>query len=177
MLAPQTPDGPVPDDVAQAVVGILADGAKGPGGWASGAADASSVPSAWFTVAPRTRPQLIGSLGARIAEIGRLPVLGFVAYAGDASQVSRSNSAQRLKALDGALAVPPALASAIAEAQGPVLSGGRLHRDGLDPRGRGPHAQACRCAGGVAARSGRAELIARRGRHPVRRRLTHGAGI
>jgi ATP-dependent DNA helicase RecQ len=35
--------------------------------------------------------------------------------------VPRSNSAQRLKALDGALTVPSALAAALREADGPVL--------------------------------------------------------
>ncbi|MFJ2967192.1 RecQ family ATP-dependent DNA helicase [Streptomyces collinus] len=121
MLAPQAPDGPVPDDVAKAVVDVLADWARGPGGWAPGAPDAGPRPAGVVTVASRTRPQLIGSLGARIAEIGRLPLLGAVEYTGDAHPGSRSNSAQRLKTLDGALAVPPALASALAEARGPVL--------------------------------------------------------
>ncbi|MFH9584399.1 RecQ family ATP-dependent DNA helicase [Streptomyces luteogriseus] len=121
MLAPAAPDGPVPDDVAKAVVDVLADWAKGPGGWAPGAPESGPRPAGVVTVASRTRPQLINSLGARIAEIGRLPLLGAVEYAGDAYPGSRSNSAQRLKALDGALAVPPALASAVSEAQGPVL--------------------------------------------------------
>ncbi|MEU2285609.1 RecQ family ATP-dependent DNA helicase [Streptomyces sp. NPDC013178] len=121
MLAAPAPDGPVPDDVAKAVVDVLADWAKGPGGWASGAADAPPRPVGVVTVASRTRPRLIHSLGARIADVGRLPLLGAVEYTGDASPVSRSNSAQRLKALDGMLAVPPALASALAEARGPVL--------------------------------------------------------
>ncbi|MFD5911443.1 RecQ family ATP-dependent DNA helicase [Streptomyces massasporeus] len=121
MLAPQAPDGPVPDDVAKAVVDVLADWAKGPGGWAPGAPESGPRPAGVVTVASRTRPQLINSLGARIAEIGRLPLLGAVEYTGDAFPGSRSNSAQRLKALDGALAVPPALASALTEAQGPVL--------------------------------------------------------
>ncbi|MFE9114706.1 RecQ family ATP-dependent DNA helicase [Streptomyces collinus] len=121
MLAPQAPDGPVPDDVAKAVVDVLADWARGPGGWAPGAPDAGPRPAGVVTVASRTRPQLIGSLGARIAEIGRLPLLGAVEYTSDAHSGSRSNSAQRLKTLDGALAVPPALASALAEARGPVL--------------------------------------------------------
>ncbi|MFJ4724467.1 RecQ family ATP-dependent DNA helicase [Streptomyces luteogriseus] len=121
MLAPAAPDGPVPDDVAKAVVDVLADWAKGPGGWAPGAPESGPRPAGVVTVASRTRPQLINSLGARIAEIGRLPLLGAVEYAGDAYPGSRSNSAQRLKALDGALAVPPALASALSEAQGPVL--------------------------------------------------------
>ncbi|MFJ6297280.1 RecQ family ATP-dependent DNA helicase [Streptomyces griseoviridis] len=121
MLAPTAPDGPLPDDVAHAVVGVLVDWAKGPGGWASGAAGAQQRPVGVVTVASRTRPQLVGSLGGRIAEVGRLPLLGSLEYTGDTTHVSRSNSAQRLKALDGALSVPPALASALAEAQGPVL--------------------------------------------------------
>ncbi|MFF7771410.1 RecQ family ATP-dependent DNA helicase [Streptomyces massasporeus] len=121
MLAPQAPDGPVPDDVAKAVVDVLADWARGPGGWAPGAPESGPRPAGVVTVASRTRPQLINSLGARIAEIGRLPLLGAVEYVGDGFPGSRSNSAQRLKALDGALAVPPALASALTEAQGPVL--------------------------------------------------------
>ncbi|MDT0438848.1 MULTISPECIES: RecQ family ATP-dependent DNA helicase [Streptomyces] len=121
MLAPTAPDGPLPDDVAQAVVGVLVDWAKGPGGWAPGAPEGQQRPVGVVTVASRTRPQLIGTLGARIAEVGRLPLLGSLEYTGDITHVSRSNSAQRLKALDGALSVPPALASALAEAQGPVL--------------------------------------------------------
>jgi ATP-dependent DNA helicase RecQ len=121
LLAGQTPDGPVPDDVARAVVGVLADWARGPGGWAPGAADAQPRPVGVVTVASRTRPLLVGSLGARIAEVGRLPLLGSVEYAGEAAAVSRSNSAQRLKALAGALTVPPPLAAALAQADGPVL--------------------------------------------------------
>ncbi|MYQ97391.1 helicase-related protein, partial [Streptomyces sp. SID6139] len=121
LLAPRTPDGPVPDDVARAVIEVLADWAKGPGGWAPGAESAQPRPVGVVTVASRTRPQLVQSLGARIAETGRLPLLGAVTYDEDAPRVSRSNSAQRLKALDGALAVPPALATALAEANGPVL--------------------------------------------------------
>ncbi|MGW2490401.1 RecQ family ATP-dependent DNA helicase [Streptomyces sp. NPDC001606] len=121
LFAPQAADAPVPDDVARAVVGVLADWAKGPGGWASGAPDAQERPVGVVTVDSRSRPLLIRSLGARIAEIGRLPLLGSVEYAEDTPRVPRSNSAQRLKALDGALTVPPDLASALASAQGPVL--------------------------------------------------------
>ncbi len=121
LFAPQTPDAAVPDDVAQAVVGVLADWARGPGGWASGAPDAPARPVGVVTMASRSRPRLIHSLGARIAEVGRLPLLGSVQYSGDTPRLPRSNSAQRLKALDGALTVPPALASALAAAGGPVL--------------------------------------------------------
>ncbi|MFS8202358.1 RecQ family ATP-dependent DNA helicase [Streptomyces sp. CWNU-52B] len=123
MLGPQAPDGPVPDDVAQAVVGVLADWAKGPGGWASGGSDALPRPVGVVTMASHRRPHLVRSLGARIAEVGRLPLLGSIEYTpgADSTQVSRSNSAQRLKALDGALVLPPALAEALARAEGPVL--------------------------------------------------------
>ncbi|MER6333230.1 RecQ family ATP-dependent DNA helicase [Streptomyces sp. NPDC001034] len=121
LLAPQTPDAPVPDDVARAVIAVLADWAKGPGGWAPGVDGARARPVGVVTVASRTRPRLVHSLGERIAETGRLPLLGSVTYDEDAPRMSRSNSAQRLKALDGALTVPPALASALAEADGQVL--------------------------------------------------------
>lgn len=123
MLAPQAPDGPVPDDVAKAVVGVLADWAKGPGGWASGGTDAQQRPAGVVTMSSHTRPQLIQSLGARIAEVGRLPLLGSIEYAAgaDTAHVPRTNSAQRLRALDGTLTVPPELAAALQEAGGPVL--------------------------------------------------------
>ncbi|GAA1532714.1 DEAD/DEAH box helicase [Streptomyces albidochromogenes] len=123
MLSPGAADGPVPEAVAQAVVGVLADWAKGPGGWASGDPEAPARPVGVVTVASRTRPELIGTLGARIAEIGRMPLLGSVAYTAEAevSAPHRSNSAQRLRALEGAFTVPPQLASALADAAGPVL--------------------------------------------------------
>ncbi|MHB9858592.1 RecQ family ATP-dependent DNA helicase [Streptomyces sp. YIM S03343] len=121
LLAPGAADGPVPDDVARAVVDVLADWAKGPGGWASKAADARPRPVGVVTLSSRTRPQLIHSLGMRISEVGRLPLLGSVAYEADTAPVPRSNSAQRLKLLEGALTVPPALAAALTEARGPLL--------------------------------------------------------
>ncbi|MER5780708.1 RecQ family ATP-dependent DNA helicase [Streptomyces mobaraensis] len=123
LLAAQAPDGPVPDDVAGAVVTVLADWAKGPGGWASGAPDAPDRPVGVVVVDSRSRPKLIGSLGEHIAAVGRMPFLGAVSYRADAaeSRVPRTNSAQRLRALDGALTVPPELAARLAEARGPVL--------------------------------------------------------
>ncbi|MHC5261820.1 RecQ family ATP-dependent DNA helicase [Streptomyces sp. UC4497] len=123
MFAPQAPDGPVPDDVAGAVVDVLADWAKGPGGWASGSADASPRPVGVVTMASYTRPQLIQSLGAGIAQVGRMPLLGSISYApgSDTAHIPRSNSAQRLRALDGTLTLPPELSEALARAGGPVL--------------------------------------------------------
>ncbi|MFH9981696.1 RecQ family ATP-dependent DNA helicase [Streptomyces sp. NPDC017179] len=121
MFAANASDAPLPEDVARAVVGVLADWAKGPGGWAPGAVDPRPRPVGVVTMPSRTRPRLIHSLGAHIAEVGRLPLLGGVEYTPDARRVPRSNSAQRLKALDGALTVPPALVSALAGSPGPLL--------------------------------------------------------
>ncbi|MCX5375415.1 RecQ family ATP-dependent DNA helicase [Streptomyces sp. NBC_00091] len=123
MLAAQAPDQPVPDDVAQAVVAVLADWARGPGGWASGAADAPARPVGVVSLPSRSRPQLVGSLAARIAEVGRIPLLGTLEYTDQAPQfgLPSSNSAQRVRALHQALTVPPALAATLAEVQGPVF--------------------------------------------------------
>ncbi|OKK04874.1 recombinase RecQ [Streptomyces sp. CB03234] len=123
MLAPHAADGSVPDDVVDAVVRVLADWAKGPGGWASGAPDAPPRPVGVVTVASHSRPRLVGSLGRRIAEVGRMPLLGSVEYVPEAadSRISRTNSAQRVLGLHRALTVPPALAEELASAGGPVL--------------------------------------------------------
>jgi ATP-dependent DNA helicase RecQ len=105
------------------VVSVLADWAKGAGGWASGAADAPSRPVGVVTVASRGKPQLVQSLGTRIAEVGRMPLLGTVEYAPGAEDVhiSRTNSAQRVRGLHEAFVVPPDLARSVASAGGPVL--------------------------------------------------------
>ncbi|MGW0555301.1 RecQ family ATP-dependent DNA helicase [Streptomyces sp. NPDC002926] len=123
MLAAQAPDGPVPDEVVKAVVTVLADWAKGPGGWASGAADAPPRPVGVVTIASRSKPQLVGSLGNRIAEVGRMPLLGSVEYVPEAleARISRTNSAQRVRALHEAFTVPPQLAETLAETDGPLL--------------------------------------------------------
>ncbi len=123
MLAPQAPDGPVPDDVASAVVTVLADWAKGPGGWASGAPDAPARPGGVVSLGSHSRPQLIRSLAERIAAVGRMPFLGTVASMDDdpGTRIPRSNSAQRLRALHSTLVVPPELAEALASTGGPVL--------------------------------------------------------
>ena len=122
LLAPGATDTAVPADVLDAVIAVLADWARGPGGWASGAADAPARPVGVVTIASRTRPELVGSLGAGIARIGRLPLLGRIEYAeGEPPRGSRSNSAQRLRMLHNAFVLPPALADALAAAEGPVL--------------------------------------------------------
>lgn len=123
MLAADAPDSPVPDDVADAVVTVLADWAKGPGGWADGGPDSPARPAGVVTVASRRRPPLVHSLGSRIAEVGRMPLLGSVSYAPGSQdlRISQTNSAQRVRALHEALVVEAPLAEALRAAGGPVL--------------------------------------------------------
>ncbi|MFJ8045343.1 DEAD/DEAH box helicase [Kitasatospora sp. NPDC096147] len=125
LLADEAPDGPVPAEVLDAMVSVLADWARGPGGWA-GPEDADggrlARPVGVVTVDSARRPQLVATLGARISEVGRLPLLGRVSYAdGRPPHGPRSNSAQRLHSLAGALVVPGELQEAIAANPGPVL--------------------------------------------------------
>ncbi|MER7575710.1 RecQ family ATP-dependent DNA helicase [Streptomyces sp. NPDC126514] len=123
LLAENAEDGPVPDDVLRAAVSVLADWARSPGGWASGAADAPARPVGIVAVPSLTRPQLVGTLAQGIAGIGRLPFLGALTYTGPGGThaVRRSNSAQRLRALSGAFSVSGELAEALASSPGPVL--------------------------------------------------------
>ena len=90
------PDGEVPDDVLRAIVAVLAGW-----GWAERPAGIVAMPSAGH-------PRLVASLASRLAEVGRLPLLGTL-EALRATSGSRSNSAQRLRAVAGAFAVPPGL--------------------------------------------------------------------
>ncbi|WP_418959535.1 RecQ family ATP-dependent DNA helicase [Streptomyces tritici] len=123
LLAENAPDGPVPDEVLKAVVAVLADWARSPGGWAAGIPDASARPVGVVAVPSLTRPQLVGSLAQGIASVGRLPLLGTLTYTGPggARAARRSNSAQRLKGLSDAFTVSEELAGAVAAAAGPVL--------------------------------------------------------
>lgn len=123
LLSAQAADGPVPDDVLNAVVTVLADWARSPGGWVGGAADAVARPVGIVVVPSRTRPRLVTSLAEGVARVGRLPLLGSLAYTphADVHAAHRSNSAQRLRALADSFAVPDELAAALAEAHGPVL--------------------------------------------------------
>jgi ATP-dependent DNA helicase RecQ len=101
LLAPTTPDGPVPDDVIAAVVRVLA-------AW-----DWAERPAAVIAVASARRPALVADLARRIAELGRLPLLGTLSRGGGPS-APRSNSAHRLREVNAALAVPDDLAGQLA---------------------------------------------------------------
>ncbi|HTS98028.1 MAG TPA: DEAD/DEAH box helicase [Streptosporangiaceae bacterium] len=104
-------DGPVPDDLIAAVVKVLAAW-----DWAQRPAGVVALPS-------RTRPRLIGSLAARLAEIGRIPHLGELGYEPGAARTAgrQFNSAQRLAAVWHRLRVPDPVAAALADLSGPVL--------------------------------------------------------
>jgi ATP-dependent DNA helicase RecQ len=72
----------------------------------------------------RSRPLLVGSLGQRVAAIGRLTYLGALGYATpEGPGPRRHNSAQRLASLWRSLVVPDDLHEALRTAapDGPVL--------------------------------------------------------
>jgi ATP-dependent DNA helicase RecQ len=118
-------DGPVPADLVDAVVKVLA-------AW-----DWEDRPAAVVTLPSRARPQLVASLGEQIAAIGRLPYAGALEYAAggppsssDHSSSEHSslqprsgqhNSAQRLAAVWAAMLVPDAVQAAVTGLAGPVL--------------------------------------------------------
>ncbi|SCL40604.1 ATP-dependent DNA helicase, RecQ-like [Micromonospora pallida] len=115
LVGPDAADVPVPDDVAAAVVEVLK-------AWAHGADPWPCRPVGVVAVGSRRRPRLVGSLAERIAAIGRLPLLGQVTPTGVAGPDGpRGNSAQRVRALHDAFAVPDDLAAALAGLAGPVL--------------------------------------------------------
>ncbi|WP_433529990.1 DEAD/DEAH box helicase [Micromonospora sp. CA-263727] len=115
LVGPDAPDGTVPDDVAAAVIEVLKSWAHGDDPWPSRPAGVVAVDS-------RTHPLLVGSLAERIAAVGRLPLLGRVTAAGPpAGGGPRGNSAQRVRALHGALTVPDALSDALADLAAPIL--------------------------------------------------------
>ncbi|GAA1276322.1 RecQ family ATP-dependent DNA helicase [Sphaerisporangium rubeum] len=103
LLSAGTPDGPVPDDVFDAVVRLLAS-------W-----DWRERPTGVVTMPSATRPTLIADLGHRLAAIGRLAHLGSLTYL-HGPPGHQHNSAQRVKALRHTLAPPSADLTA-----GPVL--------------------------------------------------------
>ena len=87
-------DQEVPQDLVAAVVKVLA-------AW-----DWDERPTAVVAVPSRSRPRLVGSFAARLAEIGRLTPLGSLELVGQPAQAG-SNSAQRARSVHGAFGVPP----------------------------------------------------------------------
>ncbi|MFC0007206.1 RecQ family ATP-dependent DNA helicase [Micromonospora siamensis] len=115
LVGPESPDGPVPDDVAAAVVEVLKAWAHGDDPW-------PRRPAGVVAVGSRSHPELVDSLATRIAAVGRLPLLGRVVPVGPAGTGGpRGNSAQRVRTLHDAFTVPDDLADALAGLAGPVL--------------------------------------------------------
>jgi len=70
----------------------------------------------------RTRPRLVRSVAARIAEIGRLPLLGSLAAVdGGPTGARGGNSAHRLAAVWDRFNVPAEIADQLRSLDGPVL--------------------------------------------------------
>ena len=94
MLADGAPDAPVPAEVVDAIIKVLA-------AW-----DWAERPAGVVAMASAGRPVMIADLARRIAEIGRLPYLGELAYLDGGPGPRRHNSAQRVRALWNSLTVP-----------------------------------------------------------------------
>ena len=123
LLAGSAADGPVPPELVQAVVKVLA-------GW-----DWADRPAAVVALPSRSRPELVATLAAQIAAIGRLPHAGSLSYAsagldgvgagldgaGQDDAGGQHNSAQRLRAVWQELTLPGPVARAVGAAGGPVL--------------------------------------------------------
>jgi ATP-dependent DNA helicase RecQ len=103
-------DLPASPELIGACVPVLAEW-----GWARRPVAVAFVPS-------RSRPVLVGSLAAGLAEVGRLPLLGALdlAHGGPAGEPG-GNSAFRLAGVWERLVVGPGLATALDELRGPVL--------------------------------------------------------
>ncbi|MCR3718978.1 MULTISPECIES: RecQ family ATP-dependent DNA helicase [Prauserella salsuginis group] len=107
LLGPESPDGPVPDELVQACIAVLAS-------W-----DWQERPAGIVAVGSQRRPRLTADLAGRLASIGRLPLIGTLDA--DGPPPRRANSAVRLADLWQRLRVPVDLHAALSEPDGPVL--------------------------------------------------------
>ncbi|WP_438822064.1 DEAD/DEAH box helicase [Actinocrinis puniceicyclus] len=119
LLDAAAPDRPVPDRLVAGVVEVLRE-------WSSSGDPAerwsgAGRPVGLVAIASRRRPLLVGSLAERIAEIGRLPLLGTVARVADGPPGGGANSAWRLRSVYDAFRVDADLTDRLARAGGPVL--------------------------------------------------------
>ncbi|HEX2131821.1 MAG TPA: RecQ family ATP-dependent DNA helicase [Actinophytocola sp.] len=100
-------DGPVPDDMVDGCVRVLAS-------W-----DWAERPVGVVTVGSTSRPKLVANLGERIGSIGRLPVLGEIGVRPSGER--QANSARRLAQVWRSLEIGPELADRLSGVDGPVL--------------------------------------------------------
>ena len=104
----------MPADLGGAVVDVLKAWAHGDGRW-------ERRPAAVVAVGSSRRPELIHDAASHIAAVGRLPLLGTLPSARPGDAGPRGNSAQRVRALHDAFAVPEPLAAELSRLDGPVL--------------------------------------------------------
>jgi len=110
LLDDATPDAPVTDELVAAFVDVLKE-------W-----DWERRPTSVITVPSRRRPALITSAAERLAQIGRLEWLGALTSSiGFDRDASRTNSAQRVRALHGTLGVDARQRAALHEGEHVVL--------------------------------------------------------
>jgi len=109
VLHENAPDAPVPDELFQASVEVLRTW-----GWEQRPVAVVAVPST-------RRPLLVRSLAERLATIGRLEWLGELAVAERETAASRTNSAQRVRALQGSFSVTSEQAAALRRMDEPVV--------------------------------------------------------
>ncbi|MFY9809490.1 MAG: RecQ family ATP-dependent DNA helicase [Pseudonocardiaceae bacterium] len=102
IFSPSAVDGPLPDDLLDACVTVLA-------GW-----DWPARPVGIVAMGSRSRPNLVRDLAERLTAVGRLPLLGTMTSSGAAP--SAANSAHRAAALVGSLRAPE-----LPTLDGPVL--------------------------------------------------------
>jgi ATP-dependent DNA helicase RecQ len=103
----------VPDNLVGAVIKVLQE-------WSAEGWSGAGRPVGVVTLASRAQPRLVGSLAARVAEIGRLPLLGTLDRVADTAPAGGSNSAWRLRAVHEAFALDAQTAARIVAA-GPIL--------------------------------------------------------
>ena len=103
-------DAPATPELLRACVGVLAE-------W-----DWSQRPAGIVAMPSRSHPQLVQSLAAGLAEIGRLPLLGTLDLEhGGPTGEPGGNSAFRLAGVWERIVVGPDLGQTLAEVRGPVL--------------------------------------------------------
>jgi ATP-dependent DNA helicase RecQ len=107
---PSWQDAPVAEDMLRACATVL-----GQWTWKERPVGVVAMPS-------RTRPQLVRSLAAGLAGLGRLVDLGSLEYVGGGPrQGPGGNSAYRFADVHGRIAVPESMTQAVAQAPGPLL--------------------------------------------------------
>ncbi|MGC9963686.1 MAG: helicase-related protein, partial [Acidimicrobiales bacterium] len=103
-VRPDAADGEVPEALVAAAVKVLSSWRR----------EWPVRPAGVVAVGSLSRPLLVASFASRIAEIGKLPMIGQAEHVG-ASRLERSNSAFRLKAVYGAYRLRPDLLALLAD--------------------------------------------------------------